>query len=148
MTDMSQSGPSQFFLKDPLSEVTRKGRRTLLGVSLIGIVMAKAGLMPTKISSLGIEFSQPDKSNLLLIISFIVTYFLLQFLIYSVSDFEIWGDNIHSALGRQEDRKLIDEMFNILQWRILLIIIIRILFEFLFPLIVGFYTICLLSSFK
>jgi len=41
---------------DPLSEVTRRERRALLGVSALSIAMSITHLIPTKISALGVEF--------------------------------------------------------------------------------------------
>lgn len=77
-------------VSDCLSEVTRKERRSLLGVSTLGIVMTHANLVPTKISALGVEFSQASQSTLLLIFSFVVGYYLLAFAIYGLADFSVW----------------------------------------------------------
>jgi hypothetical protein len=49
------SSPEQIRLRDPLAEVTRRERRLLLGASIIGLTVAKTGLVPTKISALGVE---------------------------------------------------------------------------------------------
>jgi hypothetical protein len=45
--------PSEVRIQDPLSDVTRAERKTLLGLSAVGIVIAKSGLVPSKISALG-----------------------------------------------------------------------------------------------
>ncbi len=74
-------------LKDPLREETRKERRNLLGTSAVGIVMVKTGLIPTKISALGIEFSDTNRVTLLRILAGITVYFLVAFIIYAISDF-------------------------------------------------------------
>ena len=42
-------------VSDALSEITRKERRALLGVSTLCIAITHANLVPTKISALGIE---------------------------------------------------------------------------------------------
>jgi hypothetical protein len=42
--------PPEVRVRDPLSEVTRKERRILLGTSALGIIVAKVGLVPTKIT--------------------------------------------------------------------------------------------------
>ena len=88
---MSRDSVIQTRLRDPLSEVTRKERRNLLAVSVIGIVIDKIGLVPTKITALGIEFSQSDKSGLLAVLAVIIFYFLLAFLIYCISDLAAWA---------------------------------------------------------
>lgn len=84
---MSEPIYQQVLLKDPLSEETRKERRNLLGVSTLGIVMVKSGLIPSKISALGIEFSQADQTVLLYALAVITIYFLLAFIFYALSDF-------------------------------------------------------------
>ena len=61
-------------VSDCLSEVTRKERRSLLGISMLGIVITQAELVPTKISALGVEFSQANQAVLLLILAFVVGY--------------------------------------------------------------------------
>jgi len=43
-------------LDDPLSEETRKEKRILLGVSLFGIAMVKAGIVPKKSAHLGLTW--------------------------------------------------------------------------------------------
>ena len=77
-------------VSDCLSEVTRKERRSLLGISMLGIVITQAELVPTKISALGVEFSQANQAVLLLILAFVVGYYLLAFIIYRLADFSVW----------------------------------------------------------
>ena len=72
---------------DPLSEVTRKERRMLLIVSLAGIAITKAGLIPSQIKALGINFASSDQKSLYFLVSAIVIYFIIAFFIYSASDF-------------------------------------------------------------
>ena len=88
MTD--KTSPSQIRLRDPLSEVTRKERRLLLSTALLGIVLVKTGLVPSKVSALGIEFSQTDQQSILRILAFVVIYFLCAFTLYGLSDFLAW----------------------------------------------------------
>jgi len=77
-------------IRDPLSDVTRKERKFLMGVSIVGITIVKAGLVPSKISALGIEFQPVHQNSLLTILALINLYFLVAFVIYSVSDFLSW----------------------------------------------------------
>ncbi len=86
-------------LHDPLSEVTRKERRMLLIVSLAGIAITKAGLIPSQIKTLGINFASSDQKSLYFLVSAIVIYFIIAFFIYSASDFLVLYRSFY------EDRK-------------------------------------------
>src|SRR5437870_1539440 len=61
----ARARPVEALLRDPLSEVNRKERRSLLGVSAIAILIGKTGLVPTKIENLGITFTEPGRAALL-----------------------------------------------------------------------------------
>ena len=74
-------------LKSPLSDDTKNERRNLLVASAIGIIIVKTGLIPTKISALGIEFSETDKTMVLKILAWIMIYLTISFSIYALSDF-------------------------------------------------------------
>lgn len=74
-------------LQDPLSEVTRKERRTLLGVATTGIVVVLMGLEPKGISAFGITFDVVQYKRLLLVSGVVVLYFLIVFITYAASDF-------------------------------------------------------------
>lgn len=82
--------PSEIRLQDPLSAVTRAERKTLLGVSTLGIVIARSGLVPSRISALGIEFDRADQSAILQLLAAVVAYFVIAFLVYGVSDLVAW----------------------------------------------------------
>lgn len=88
--DASPKYQSEIRLRDPLSEVTRKERRTLLGVSLVGVMTAETGLLPTEISVLGINFDVPDQQALLFVLAGVVIYFSVAFLLYAASDVLAW----------------------------------------------------------
>ena len=77
-------------VSDCLGEVTRKERRSLLGISMLSIAMTHAKLVPTKISALGVDFDQANQERFLLIIALVVGYYLLAFLIYGLADFSVW----------------------------------------------------------
>lgn len=72
---------------DPLSPVTRRERQFLLLVSLMGLAVAKGGLIPEKITALGIDLSATQQKNLLFLISLAMIYFLVAFLLYGFSDY-------------------------------------------------------------
>lgn len=82
--------PIEILLQDPLREITRKERRSLLGVSIVSIAIVKTGLVPKEITALGIKFSETDKSGLLLILAAVVLYFFAAFVLYAVSDLLAW----------------------------------------------------------
>jgi hypothetical protein len=87
---MADDFPEELRLRDPLNEVTRKERRFLLGLSLISILVAKTGLMPTKISALGIECTRADQNTILWVMILLVLYTLVAFVIYGIPDFMLW----------------------------------------------------------
>lgn len=78
------------FLGDPLSPLTRTERRNLLIASTLGFLVSKAGLLPQQISALGITFSAPEQSVLLLVVAGAILYFLFAFATFGVPDFLIW----------------------------------------------------------
>lgn len=82
--------PADVVGTDPLADVTRKERRTLVAASALGIVVAKSGLIPSRISALGIEFGETDQRVLLTALGLVVLYFLFGFLIYGGSDLIAW----------------------------------------------------------
>ena len=52
--------------------------------------MATLGLFPTKITSLGLEFTDTDKGALILIVATIIGYFLIGFLVFGSNDYFKW----------------------------------------------------------
>ena len=83
-----------------LRDVTRAERRILLGVSMLSVAVAHTGLIPSKISALGIEFERADQRALLVILVIIVVYFTLTFVIYAAADFLAWRSAHDEALLR------------------------------------------------
>ena len=98
---------NELLLDDPLKEVTRKERKMLLAVSVLAIVLVKTGLVPTKISALGVEFNETHQQALLLIVSLVDIYFLSAFVIYASTDFFVWRKAIVKA-SRDEIRQHYD----------------------------------------
>ena len=165
---MTEQGFEQSQLRDALSDVTRKQRRFLLSMSLIGFTIAKTGMVPSKIPSLGIEFLGDDQENLLFIVAIIVFYFLISFIIYAVSDYLSWKLEIKSralekvvsdyeevshsggaAPGSEEDcietdmGKLHRKYRIYFKW-VIPTSIIRALFDFGLPIAAGVYVFLLL----
>ncbi len=82
--------PDHVRLRDPLSEVTRRERRSLLGVAVLGVAITKAGLLPAEISSLGVKLGPSSQSALLVLIGLVCTYYLAAFLVYATADYIAW----------------------------------------------------------
>ncbi|MBJ6799023.1 hypothetical protein [Geomonas propionica] len=159
MNDLSKD----VLLDDPLSEETRKERKILLGVSLIGIAMAKAGIVPTKISILGIELESAKQGVLLYLAAFIVIYYILAFSIYATSDFiahrkrislfyvknvQLFMDLISEPnRDKSEYEFLLNETKDNLRfWKTLspIACVIRSAFEFILPVLISVYAVYVL----
>jgi hypothetical protein len=114
---MFEDNPRDILLGDPLSEITRKERRNLLVTSVVGIAIAKADLVPSKITAIGVEFSQTNQKALMVVIGCILLYFFLAFIFYAWSDSLLWlrkhtkaqekilRDEINSAKKMDEEKR-------------------------------------------
>ena len=96
-------------LKDPLSEVTRKERLYLLATSTISVGIVKTGLVPSRISALGIQFEEANQNALLFLIGVVVAYFLVAFIIYAVADFFAWLEDYQTVI---EARRRLENELN------------------------------------
>lgn len=156
-------------LDDPLSGETRAKRKYLLITSLIGIAMVKAGIVPKKISALGVDLEPSNQGVLLYLVSAVIIYFLFAFVVYAGSDFIGWRkrvslfyqENIKAFVkkinGRDNDNyDHTSEFAEFLEnaeervhfWKKLSPIasIIRGLFDFLLPILVSAYAVFILVS--
>ena len=155
---MSDANPSEF-LTDPLSEVTRKERRNLLAASTVGILVAKAGLVPTQLSTLGIQFTPPAQQTFVALLASVVIYFILAFAFYGVADFFVWRKKyqdylVASAIEEQnwsqEDQRNYEEIHEGVPRAVWLysmskpVACFRVAFEFALPVIVGVVSVILL----
>jgi len=171
---MKEPTPLEIRIRDPLSDVTRKERRLLLGVSVIGIALVKIGLIPSKISAFGIDFTPVNQKALVYLFAIIVIYFFVAFVIYSISDFIAWRLAFRSAVEEylkkeidrrkkylkprgievDEEEELDKELIKYFgRGRMIFVLskpasIIRVVFEFLLPIIAGLYTILSLILYK
>jgi hypothetical protein len=84
---LASQRPVEALLRDPLGEVARKERRSLLGISAIAILFGWTGLVPTEITNLGLKFGAPDHVALLSVFVVVVAYYLTAFIFYAFSDF-------------------------------------------------------------
>ncbi len=160
---MVENVSKDILLSDPLSSVTRRERRLLLGVSVFSIAMVKTGLVPAKISAFGIEFTNTNQRSILWITALIAFYFLCAFSIYAASDFLGWKkvirtERVKRAKERLEKAQISDPRYyeeqdyiarNVPSARLLYLFqnpisILRALFEFVLPFVIGIYAILLL----
>lgn len=87
---MGTSNPFSDRLREPFNETTRKTRRNLLAASVLGVVIAKVGLIPSKISAFGIDFTAANQQSLVLLLAFAIAYFGLAFIVYLYSELVAW----------------------------------------------------------
>ena len=90
--------PDEVRLRDPLSDVTRKERRSLLGVSMLGIAIAQAGLVPTEIASLGVKLTEANQSTVLVLLGCVCLYYLAAFVAYAATDYVAWKTALRDAI--------------------------------------------------
>ena len=90
-TMSSESGkPWEINTRDPLSPVTRAERRALIAASAIVIAIARTGLVPTKISALGVDFGPADQRAFLSVLALVILYFSAAFAVYAAADLVAW----------------------------------------------------------
>jgi hypothetical protein len=77
-------------LHDSLSETNRKERRALLGLSVLGIAITEAQLIPSEISISGIKIEHVDGRILVVLYGLILVYFVITFATYAWADFITW----------------------------------------------------------
>lgn len=130
-------------LSDPLSKETRSDRKTLLGITAFAIMVVKTGLIPTKISTLGIEFSPTDKVMLLKVIAAVIVYFIVAFVVYGITDYLRWLALFRSVLIVRRIART-HEGYPRPAFGVAATSVIRMLFELVFPIVLGIYGIVLL----
>jgi hypothetical protein len=156
---------SELYVSDPLSEVTRKVRRSLLGVCILSMALVKAGLLPSKITALGIELFIKEQRSLTTLLLWVVVYFLISFIVYSLSDFIAWKLDFMKAYDIEKERieshanqnsnkpkSNISVIYDALKPRgvrrlIYPTSILRAILEFILPVVSGMYSIIALYCF-
>ena len=126
-------------LENSISDKNIKIRRNLLAASVIGFLFSKVGLVPTKFSTLGIEFSISNQNTLFSFLCFIILYYSFQFFVAILTQLEIWHTQlIYNKSINQTDR------YNPFSTSFL--IKMQILIEYLVPLIIGIYSLASLFT--
>ncbi len=144
-------------LRDQLSEITRKERLYLLGVSTVGITIEYTGLIPTEITTLGIKFGEANPNALLYILALVIAYFLTAFVFYAASDYFSWRLDMRELAKEMYEERDVEKPENQESWEravieryrltarfALFIPAIRSVFEFLLPIAVGLFAIFVL----
>lgn len=80
----------QYLLQDVLRDVTRKERRTLLGLATVAIIIAKENVKLSSINVLGLNLGNTDNDRLLFLMGLVVVYFFVAFIIYAALDLVSW----------------------------------------------------------
>jgi hypothetical protein len=138
-----------------LGEVAKKDRKALLGLSFTGYAIIDINIIPTKIDSLGIVFSPDNKEAIPNVLAVLIGYFLIAFLVHSLSDFisyrrakRVWAINKELQLGKEkpqdtEERISIETMYakrnKLSPAPIALINWIKVIFEFYLPFFIGLF---------
>lgn len=144
------------YLADPLSPIARAERRNLLLAATLAILIAHVNLVPTRISALGLTFAPPAQTSFLVITALVVGYLMFAFATYAVADLFVWRKRYYDYLAAVEreskdwtlqDQIEHDEIHATLpsidwyyQWSPR-VANVRMLFEFVLPLLVGAYAV-------
>lgn len=89
---------------DPLSPHTRSVRKSLLISSVVSIFIATTGLIPEKISALGIEFSRADRGSMLWVLGLVVAFLLVSFTVTAAADFAAWRMSFSAKAWEEESQ--------------------------------------------
>lgn len=157
----------EIMLSDPLSEVTRRKRRILLGVSVLSLFIVQTGLMPKNIPALGVVLAETHQKAFLGITILVVLYFFTAFIIYGLSDFVAWmvsynegSKAVLQGLIDRFDQKIRGSekeprvrapnswWFPWLRRLAIPLSLVRAVFEFVLPLVVGAYAVYVLMVFR
>lgn len=156
---MPEPDPREY-LADPLSPIARVERRNLLLAATLAILIAHVNLVPTRMAALGLEFAPPAQASFLVVTALVVGYFMLAFATYALADLFVWRKRYYDYLAAVEreskdwtlqDQIEHDEVHANLptidwyyQWSPR-VANVRMLFEFVLPLLVGAYAVCALA---
>ena len=151
---------------DFLTQETRKTRKQLITFGFICIIIIHTGLIPESIPSLGIKFNDSNQSKLLMIFGIINIYLLISFIIYAFSDFITLRVELINILQKKYEEKVtqnkttdkaskiesnfikgeLSREINNFKWIKSIytpFLFVKVLLEFLFPLLVGVYALIL-----
>lgn len=146
--------PVDILASDLLGDVARRERQALVAVSALGLIAAKSGLVPSRISALGIEFGPADQHILVYAVAAVVVYFLLGFLIYAGLDLSARRLAFFRAIDEvtRESQQAQDEGVRKKKrfWirTIRLVDVVRVAFEFAVPVVLAICCLIVLSAYS
>jgi hypothetical protein len=109
VTDMAQPLGENF-----LHEETRRHRRNLDLVAVASLLVVFLDLVPTKISTLGVDLTKTDQRGVLAVLLAFDLAFLARFLIHASSDFVVYRDT--STRASREIEALEAQEFERMGW--------------------------------
>jgi hypothetical protein len=120
----------------------------------VGILVARAGLVPTQFSTFGLDFKEPEQRVLVWVVFATLVYFFFAFILYGIPDFFIWRKRLQEYLEgverlmsvwSQEDQERQDELEKqvpsiawLYQWS-KPTALARIAFEYIVPVMFSLY---------
>ena len=89
--------------RDPLTDLARNYRRTLILVGTVATGVALAGIVPREFTTLGIALSPNDQRVLVWIAWLSVLYFFISFLLYAGNDYWAWQENVTYSVSKFQE---------------------------------------------
>jgi len=138
-------------LKDALAPETRSARKALLAASFVGVAVAKVGIVPTKLSTLGLEFEKFHQKGFVLLIAILSVYFLASFFVYALSDFLGWKRSKRQLevsfwhASMQPSWYSVAKIYSLSTFSSI-VVWLRCLIDFFFPIFAAAYAIYILSN--
>jgi hypothetical protein len=86
--------PRERDIADPLSDVTRRERRSLLLVDAVLLAIVLGNLVPTQVEALGITVSKTERNAVLVLLAGVALYLLMGFVIYALADLKAWKADV------------------------------------------------------
>ncbi len=95
---------------DFLNEQTRRERRALNLVAMGSLIVVIFDLVPTRISTLGIDFGAHNQRDLIWLLLIFTVVLLALFVVYALADLTRWRDlhaRLNKELGDQEENRFL-----------------------------------------
>lgn len=145
--------PVEESLRDPLGEVARKERRSLLGISAVAILVGWADLVPQKFENLGITFTVPQQRAFLWVSFGVVVYYTLAFRVYAIPDVMRFRYALYQKVaelrnpapgGANEPPLRADQVWGWVRY-VSRVSMVRLVFDFIVPLLIAGFALLVLG---
>jgi len=111
---------------------------------MAGIVMVHAGLLPSRITALGIAFEKADRSLLLFLCGLVTAYFLVTFFLHAIVDFvrdmgaatEAWSPAEVFGDAPQDPQESTGKSANTGT----AVVVFVLFFQYVLPILIGAYS--------